>query len=75
MSDEAKTGIGHDDDGNVDDKRVAGWVMLGVTLALVAWGAYQESSVILEYARMTIWPSIAALGIGVVEKFRASKGG
>jgi hypothetical protein len=49
--------------------------MFGVTLVLVGYGAFSESSVILEYARMTAWPSITALGIGVVEKFRASKGG
>ncbi len=30
MSDEVKkdTGIGHDDDGNVDDKRIAGWILV-----------------------------------------------
>ena len=69
------TGLGHDDDGNIDDKRVAGWVMFAVALGLIGYGAFKESPVILEYARMAIWPAITALGIGVVEKFRASKGG
>jgi hypothetical protein len=32
MSDEVKknTGFAHDDDGNVDDRRLAGWVMIGI---------------------------------------------
>jgi hypothetical protein len=76
---ERPTKLGQDDDGNLDDKRVAGWVLFAVFLGLVIYGvAFQSpesAGVTMEYSRMTLWASVTALGIGVVEKFSAKRGG
>jgi hypothetical protein len=67
---ELKTGIGRDDDGNVDDKRIAGWILFFATLALAGFGVFRDSATSVELVRVLIWPAMGLLGLGVAEKFR-----
>jgi len=70
MSDEIKTGLGHDDDGNIDDKRIAAWVMLVSVLAFAGYGVFGESQTATGLVGQLVWPTLALFGVSVAEKFR-----
>jgi hypothetical protein len=70
VSGEKNTGLGHDDDGNWDDKRVAGWIMLVLIIGLAVWGAWREVEYAIELVRILIWPSMILMGAAVAEKFK-----
>jgi len=71
MSDEAKqTGLGHDDDGNIDDKRIAAWVMLVAVLAFAGYGVFWGSQTATGLVGQLVWPTLALFGVSVAEKFR-----
>jgi hypothetical membrane protein len=67
---EKRKKLGQDDDGQLDDKRVAGWILFIATLALAVFGVFKDSTTSVELVRVLIWPAMALLGIGVAEKFR-----
>jgi len=62
------TGLGHDDDGNIDDKRVAGWVLVVLAVGLGIFGVWKDSANAVQMAETFLWPGIVALGITVGEK-------
>ena len=69
------TGLGHDDDGNIDDKRVAGWVLVILAVGLGIFGVWRDSANAVQMAETFLWPGVVALGISVGEKFSRRGGG
>ncbi len=72
MSDQVqkKTGIAHDDDGNVDDKRVAGWILLFASIGLaVASIVVKGNPPSVDIIRTFLFASVGLLGATVAEKF------
>ena len=74
MSDEVKknTGVGHDDDGNVDDKRIAGWILV---ITAVGMGIADLFSVMTANERIVegfLFAGALLFGSTVAEKFKRS---
>lgn len=74
MSDETKKEehhqtLLHDDQGNIDDRRVAGWVTLITGLVIAGIGVWREASFTAE----VLWPILLAattlFGVTIAEKF------
>lgn len=63
------TGIGHDDDGNVDDRRIAGWIMLVASIAFAIVGILRDSSISVQVFNAGILAAVGLLGSTVAEKF------
>ena len=61
------TGIGHDDDGHIDDKRVAGWVCL--ITAVVLSGAHIFRPVGAEIIGSFLLAAVGLFAPTVAEKF------
>ena len=70
MSEKKNTGIGHDDDGNVDDRRVAAWVLMVAILGLGFFAVHREVDFAVQIFSAGIWASVALFGSTVAEKFR-----
>ena len=70
MAQGINTGIGHDDDGNIDDRRIVGWVLVLLAVGMGIFGVWRDSGNAVEMAQTFLWPGVTALGITVVEKFR-----
>lgn len=70
---EKNTGIGHDDDGNVDDRRVAAWVLMIAILGLGWFGIWREVEFATQIFSGGIWAAVALFGSTVAEKFRGVK--
>lgn len=66
------TGLFHDDDGNVDDRRIAGWVLVAAAIAagILAIFAPGEANSASEIALGFMWGGIALMGVTVSEKFK-----
>lgn len=66
-----KTGIGRDDDGNVDDKRVAGWISflfaMGLAVFAVASSETAESTKLVEAFLLA---GVAFMAPTIAEKFK-----
>lgn len=62
-------GLFRDDDGNLDDRRIAGWILLGVVIALSYSGGFRGSAQAVELVRILVWPAIALMAGTVAEKF------
>jgi|OM-RGC.v1.034553111 hypothetical protein len=69
------TGLMHDDDGHVDDKRVVGWILVAFAVGMGLFGVWRDSANAVAMAQTFLWPGITALGITVVEKMRRQGGG
>lgn len=67
---EKNTGLGHDDDGNLDDRRIVGWVLVLLAVGMGVFGVWRDSANAVEMAQTFLWPGVTALGITVVEKMR-----
>lgn len=74
MSDETKptknTGFLHDDDGNVDDKRIAAWLTFGGLVFLVYHAVANQSAEALRLVELIIWPWMVLMGVTATEKFK-----
>lgn len=71
MSEEKRnTGIGHDDDGNLDDRRIAAWVLMIAILGLAWFGIQSDTSFTVEIFQGGVWASVALFGSTVAEKFK-----
>jgi hypothetical protein len=67
------TGLGHDDDGNIDDRRVAAWVLMVAILGLGAFGIHNEVEFTTQIFSGGIWAAVALFGSTVAEKFKGAK--
>ena len=69
MSDVKNTGIGHDDDGNIDDKRIAGWITLGTGLAIGVLDLFSAFEAQPAIFNTLVYAGAIMLGVTVFEKF------
>ncbi|HMA77886.1 MAG TPA: hypothetical protein VKP88_01975 [Candidatus Paceibacterota bacterium] len=68
---EKNTGVGHDDDGNVDDKRIAGWVCVAAAIGLAAASILVKSNPpSVDIVRAFLLAGVGLLGATVAEKFK-----
>lgn len=74
MEKKKNTGIAHDDDGNIDDRRVAAWIFSLVIMGLAGVGAFDSSQEAVELVRILIWPTMLLFGVTVSEKFGSKTG-
>lgn len=66
-----RTGIGHDDDGNVDDKRVAAWVMLAVATGMGVYAiTLSEAGAATELVQAFLLAGVGLMAPTVAEKFK-----
>lgn len=65
----ANTGLGHDDQGHVDDRRVAGWVMLGAAVGMAVATLWPRYSIDPEIIKAFLLAGVALMGVTVAEKF------
>ena len=73
MSDQVrkKTGIAHDDEGNVDDRRVAGWILLFASIGLALASIVVKSNPpSVDIVRAFLLSSVGLFGSTVAEKFK-----
>ena len=71
MAEEKKnTGMCHDDDGNVDDRRIAGWIVTLVCMYVAIAGLHMENPKSVEILQILIWPAVALMGATIAEKFK-----
>mgnify|MGYP000025780607 FL=1 len=72
---ETNTGLFHDDDGNLDDRRIFGAVMLlaAITAGVLAIFVADEANSASEIALGFMWGGIALMGVTVGEKFQRSR--
>lgn len=71
MSDsEKKTGIGHDDDGNVDDRRVAAWLIIVTALAISVLDLFNALSANEALVNTMFLAGVGLFGATVAEKFK-----
>jgi hypothetical protein len=64
------TGLGHDDDGNVDDRRIAGWVLIVAAIVMgIAdlFGMFSANEVIVQGF---LYSGALLFGSTVAEKFK-----
>lgn len=66
---EKDTGIFHDDEGNVDDRRIAGWIMLIATIAFGVIGVLRDSTVSVQLFNAGSLAAVGLMGATVAEKF------
>lgn len=64
------TGLFHDDDGNVDDKRIAAWLTFAGLVFLSYHAAVNNSTEALKLVEILIWPWMVLMGTTAVEKFK-----
>lgn len=67
--DKKDPGLLHDDEGNTDDRRVAGWVVIVGSMVLAAFGIWRDSTITTQIFTPGIWAGVALLGATVAEKF------
>lgn len=70
MSEEKNTGMFHDDDGNIDDRRVAAWVLMVAIIGVGVLGIFRETDFVVQIFQGGIWASVALFGSTVAEKFK-----
>jgi len=70
MSDEKKTGLGHDDDGNVDDRRIAGWVLIATAAGMGIADLFAVMTANVEIVLGFITAAALLFGVTVFEKFK-----
>ena len=71
---EKKTGLGHDDDGNVDDRRIAGWVIIGTALAISVADLFALFTANQAIVNTMFLAGVGLLGSTVAEKFGSGRG-
>lgn len=64
------TGLGHDDDGNIDDKRIASWLTFAGLLFLAYQAVINQSQEALRLVEILIWPWMVLMGVTATEKFK-----
>jgi hypothetical protein len=64
------TGLFHDDDGYVDDRRVAGWIILVILIYLGYHAVHAGNATALQLIEVMIWPWMILMGTEVAEKFK-----
>ena len=62
--------LGHDDDGNIDDKRVSAWILFALIIFLGYQAVTNDSATALSLVELTIWPWMVLMGATVAEKFK-----
>jgi hypothetical protein len=74
MSDEVKknTGFAHDDDGNLDDRRIAGWVLIVAAVAMGIADLFEIMTANVEIVLGFITAGALLFGATVFEKFKRS---
>jgi hypothetical protein len=70
QTDKPKTGLGRDDDGNVDDKRIMAWIAFGVVMAIAIAGAVLGFKQAVEIVNALKWIPVVLAVPTVAEKFR-----
>lgn len=68
-----KTGLMHDDDGHVDDKRVASWVCLAAAIGLSTLAIFQGEAPV-EIIQAFLLASVGLMAPSVAEKFKRPGG-
>lgn len=63
------TGLGHDDDGNWDDRRIAGWILLVASIGLAAYGVHVDAQFTPQIFSPAILAVVGLFGSTVAEKF------
>lgn len=63
-------GLGRDDDGNVDDRRIAGWITLIAMLGIAFYGIRHEATFTPELVKPLMLGAVGLLGATVAEKFK-----
>lgn len=66
---EKKTGLTRDDDGNRDDKRVAGWIAFSVAVFMAALSIFPDFTAATEIVTSFLGFSAVCFGITIFEKF------
>lgn len=66
---EHDVGLFHDDEGNTDDRRIAGWVVLVTSLIIAIIGVITGSPSAEGIFNTSIWAGVALLSTTVAEKF------
>jgi hypothetical protein len=62
-------GLFHDDEGNTDDRRIAGWIVIIVSLVIGIIGVVTGNNVAEGIFNTAIWAGVALLSTTVAEKF------
>lgn len=63
-------GLFHDDDGNVDDKRIAAWLTFVALCFLGYQSVINQSTEALRLVEIIIWPWMVLMGVTATEKFK-----
>jgi hypothetical protein len=63
------TGLTRDDDGNRDDKRVAGWIAFGVAVSMGILGIFPRFTAATDIVTSFLGFSAVCFGITIFEKF------
>lgn len=64
------TGLFHDDDGNLDDKRVAAWLTFLGLVYLGYQGVANNNAQAVQMMDLLVWPWMVLMGSAVVDKFK-----
>jgi len=73
MSDEKKdTGLGHDDDGNVDDRRIAAWAMIITALGMGIADMFEFFVANERIVEGFLYAGALLFGSTIAEKFKRS---
>ena len=67
---EKKTGLGHDDDGNVDDRRIAGWVIIGAALVISILDLFGSLTANQAIVNTMLLAGVGLFGATIAEKFK-----
>lgn len=68
--DKKNTGFLHDDDGNVDDKRIAAWLTFLGLIFLSYQAVINNNQEALRLVELIIWPWMVLMGVTATEKFK-----
>ena len=72
MSDVKNTGLGHDDDGNVDDRRIAAWALIITALVMGVADMFDIMTANPQIVEGFLYAGALLFGSTIAEKFKRS---